>query len=57
MRLTMTLLALAEAGIFELLWSEQILDGVERNLPNVGISRQIRICPTTAADRLTPVRL
>jgi predicted nucleic acid-binding protein len=37
-RLTTTLLWLAEAGLFEVLWSEAILDEVERNLPKVGVS-------------------
>ena len=37
-RLTTTLLWLAEAGLFEALWSDAILDEVERNLPKVGIS-------------------
>lgn len=36
-RLTTTLLWLAEAGLFEVLWSDAILDEVERNLPKVGI--------------------
>lgn len=49
-RLTMTLLALAEAGLFELLWSEQILDEVERNLPKV------RLSPEAAARRVTAMR-
>ena len=39
-RLTSTLLWLAEAGLFEVLWSEAILDEVERNLPKVGISAE-----------------
>lgn len=39
-RLATTLLWLAEAGIFELLWSEQILDEVQRNLPKLGISEE-----------------
>jgi predicted nucleic acid-binding protein len=39
-RLTTTLLWLAEAGLFEVLWSDPILDEVERNLPKVGISRE-----------------
>jgi len=39
-RLTTTLLWLAEAGLFELLWSDAILDEVERNLPKVGISKE-----------------
>lgn len=37
-RLATTLLWLAEAGVFELLWSDQILDEVQRNLPKLGIS-------------------
>lgn len=37
-RLATTLLWLAEAGIFELLWSDQILDEVQRNLPKLGIT-------------------
>ncbi len=49
-RLTMTLLALAEAGLFNLLWSEQILDEVERNLPKVGLS------PDAATRRVTAMR-
>ncbi len=39
-RLTTTLLWLAEAGLFEVLWSDAILDEVERNLPRVGISSE-----------------
>lgn len=39
-RLTNTLLWLAEAGLFELLWSDAILTEVERNLPKVGISSE-----------------
>lgn len=39
-RLTTTLLWLAEAGLFEVLWSDAILDEVERNLPKVGISSE-----------------
>ncbi len=55
-RLTTTLLWLAEAGLFEVLWSDAILDEVERNLPKVGISseqaapyrRSVRLlCPAT----------
>ena len=49
-RLTMTLLALAEAGLFDLLWSEQILDEVERNLPKVGLS------PDASSRRVTAMR-
>ena len=37
-RLATTLLWLAEAGIFELLWSEQILGEVQRTLPKLGLS-------------------
>lgn len=37
-RLTNTLLWLAEAGLFEVLWSDAILDEVERNLPKLGVS-------------------
>ncbi len=50
MRLTMTLLALAEASLFEVLWSESILDEVERNLPKVGLS------PDEAARRVNAMR-
>jgi predicted nucleic acid-binding protein len=39
-RLTAVLLWLAEAGLFEVLWSDAILDEVERNLPKVGISSE-----------------
>jgi predicted nucleic acid-binding protein len=39
-RLTTTLLWLAEAGLFEVLWSGPILDEVERNLPKIGISSE-----------------
>ena len=39
-RLATVLLWLAEAGIFELLWSGQILDEVQRNLPKLGISEE-----------------
>jgi hypothetical protein len=39
-RLTATLLWLAEAGLFEALWSDAILDEVERNLPKIGISSE-----------------
>lgn len=49
-RLTQTLLWLAEAGLFELLWSEQILDEVQRNLPKVGIT------PERAAHRVSIMR-
>lgn len=39
-RLTTTLLWLAEAGLFEVLWSDAILNEVERSLPKIGISRE-----------------
>jgi predicted nucleic acid-binding protein len=38
-RLTTLLLWLAEARVFEPLWSATILDEVERNLPEVGVSK------------------
>jgi predicted nucleic acid-binding protein len=37
-RLATTLLWLAEAGLFQLLWSDPIRDEVERNLPKVGVT-------------------
>jgi hypothetical protein len=43
-RLTTALLWLAEAGLFEVLWSDVILDEVERNLPKVGISSKQAAC-------------
>lgn len=39
-RLATTLLWLSEAGIFELLWSDRILDEVQRNLPKLGVSEE-----------------
>lgn len=39
-RLTTALLWLAEAELFEVLWSDAILDEVERNLPKIGISSE-----------------
>ncbi len=39
-RLATTLLWLAEAGLFEVLWSDTILDEVQRNLPKVGVSEE-----------------
>jgi hypothetical protein len=39
-RLTNVLLWLAEAGLFEPLWSDAILDEVQRNLPKLGISAE-----------------
>jgi predicted nucleic acid-binding protein len=39
-RLATTLLWLAEAGVFELLWSDAILDEVQRNLPKLGVTEQ-----------------
>lgn len=39
-RLATTLLWLAEAEIFEPLWSDRILDEVQRNLPKLGISEE-----------------
>lgn len=38
-RLASTLLWIAEAGLFQPLWSDRILDEVERNLPQTGIDR------------------
>lgn len=49
-RLTTVLLWLAEAGLFEVLWSDAILDEVERNLPKVGISSE------QAARRVSTMR-
>lgn len=39
-RLATTLLWLAEAGIFQVLWSDAILGEVERNLPRLGVSEE-----------------
>lgn len=39
-RLATTLLWLAEAGLFELLWSDTILGEVERNLPKLGVGAE-----------------
>lgn len=49
-RLATTLLWLAEAGLFEPLWSDQILDEVQRNLPKLGISEE------KAAHRVSAMR-
>lgn len=50
-RLATTLLWLSEAGIFELLWSDRILDEVQRNLPKLGISEE------KAAHRVRTMRV
>jgi predicted nucleic acid-binding protein len=39
-RLTTTLLWLAEAGLFEVLWSNQTLGEVQRNLPRLGVTEE-----------------
>lgn len=49
-RLTTTLLWLAEAGLVQPLWSEQILDEVRRNLPKVGVE------PARASRRVDMMR-
>lgn len=49
-RLATTLLWLAEARLFELLWSDAILDEVERNLPKLGVS------PERAGRRVAMMR-
>jgi predicted nucleic acid-binding protein len=49
-RLTTVLLWLAEAGLFEVLWSDAILEEVERNLPKVGVSSE------QAARRVSAMR-
>jgi len=48
--LTDLLLRLAEADTYRLLWSEQVLDEVERNLPKVGVE------PAKAAVRVQQMR-
>jgi predicted nucleic acid-binding protein len=50
-RLATTLLWLAEAELFTPLWSEQILDEVQRNLPGVG-----GISPAAAQKRVSAMR-
>lgn len=49
-RLATTLLWLAEAGLFQPLWSDTILDEVQRNLPKVHVD------PGTAARRVGMMR-
>jgi predicted nucleic acid-binding protein len=49
-RLTTALLWLAEAGLFDVLWSVTILDEVQRNLPKIGIS------PDHAGRRVATMR-
>ncbi|SMY02980.1 PIN domain-containing protein [Brevibacterium antiquum] len=49
-RLTTTLLWLAEAGLFQPLWSDPILNEVQRNLPKVHVD------PETAARRVGMMR-
>lgn len=49
-RLATTLLWLAEAGLFQPMWSEQILDEVRRNLPKVGVA------PDEADHRVSMMR-
>lgn len=49
-RLATTLLWLAEAGLFQPLWSAQLLDEVERNLPQLGVA------PENAARRVASMR-
>ncbi|CAM2921705.1 PIN domain-containing protein [Skermania piniformis] len=49
-RLASTLLWIAEAGLFQPLWSEEILDEVERNLPKIGVE------PARAKRRVANMR-
>jgi predicted nucleic acid-binding protein len=49
-RLTDLLLRLAEAGTYRLLWSHDVLDEVERNLPKVGVD------PDKARTRVQQMR-
>lgn len=49
-RLATTLLWLAEAGLFQPLWSARILEEVERNLPRLGVP------PERAARRVASMR-
>lgn len=49
-RLATTVLWLAEARLFQPLWTDQILDEVERNLPKVGVD------PGHAARRVAMMR-
>ena len=49
-RLATTLLWLAEAGLFQPLWSAQLLDEVEHNLPRLGVA------PAQAARRVASMR-